>query len=285
MYDIAWVTCNKIPDLIDSERRLLSSLHVDHLHVKPVVWDDSRVDWEEFKLVLIRSVWDYHLKIDQFLNWLDKLDDLRVMVYNPIHILRWNHHKFYLNDLKLMGVPVLPTMFHRKNETLDLQSIFAKSGWKEIIIKPAISATAYKLYRLTPDISPHMAKELMHLAKNCDLLIQKFQPAIITSGEWSFIFLNKKFSHSVHKMPAPGDFRTQNDFGGTIRLRPPEDSILKQVKQIMQSIDQDLLYSRIDGIIINGQFQLMELELIEPDLFLMDIQLRNNFKTALRTKI
>ena len=207
MYDIAWVTCSKIPDLIDSERRLLSSLEIDHLHVKPVVWDDVRVDWEEFKLVLIRSVWDYHLKIDQFLDWLDHLDNLRIMVYNPIHILRWNHHKFYLNDLKQMGVPILPTIYHRKNEALDLEDIFVKTGWKEIIINPAISAMGYCLYRLAPDISANTANELNSLAKICDLLIQKFQPAIITSGEWSFIFLNKIFSHSVHKKPPVGDFR------------------------------------------------------------------------------
>ena len=86
-------------------------------------------------------------------------------------------------------------------------------------------------------------------------------------------------------MPMSGDFRVQKEFGGSVRLRAPDDSILNQVKQIILSIDHDLLYSRIDGIVVNGQFQLMELELIEPDLFLMDIQLRNNFKTALRTKI
>jgi glutathione synthase/RimK-type ligase-like ATP-grasp enzyme len=106
------------------------------------------------------------------------------------------------------------------------------------------------------------------IAAEKELLLQEFIPEIQSLGETSFIFFNKKFSHAVNKKPVEGDFRIQVQFGGKYTLVEPNSNLITQAQKIVNRFADDLLYARVDGIIIDNQLHLMEVECIEPDLYL-----------------
>ncbi len=282
MRDIAWVTCEERKDLTTDEQLVVKQLRAIGLDVMPTVWDDTRVDWKDYRLIIVRSVWDYHLKINQFLDWLNKLQMAGLNVSNPVEILKWNHHKFYLQDLEVKGVPIIPSVYIKKGGTSAFYKLINKKDWEEIVLKPAVSATALGLIKVIKSgISDHQ-EEIEKLIRNNDTIAQHFQPTITKVGEWSFMFFNKRFSHAVLKHPKQGDFRVQSDFGGSIQIVQPGDDLLKQVEIIIDAISEDLLYCRVDGIVLEGQFTLMEIELIEPELFLLTEKIRQNFASAIQ---
>ncbi len=285
MKDIAWVTCEEHKKIISSEQPVVRRLLADGLEVDPVVWDDNTVNWNDYRLVIIRSIWDYHLKIDRFISWLSYLVNIRAKVNNPLDVLYWNHHKFYLQDLESKGIPIISSEFHRQGDKLDLRDVIGRTGWDQLVLKPAISATAHKLIKVDKQTLEGQAEVIGNLANTNDLIIQQFRPEIHQSGEWSLVFFNKLFSHAVLKFPKEGDFRVQNDFGGSRQLVQPEENILAQVGSILNIIKDDLLYCRIDGIVIDGQFLLMEIELIEPELYLFTDEIRDKFVKAIRNSL
>jgi hypothetical protein len=118
------------------------------------------------------------------------------------------------------------------------------------------------------------------------MLIQQFMPQIVEQGEWSLVFFDKQFSHAFLKQPKAGDFRVQNDFGGTIITPPVPDTLIEQAARILHDVDSPLLYARVDGVDVEGQFMLMELELIEPALGLdLHPDAARNFTDAIQRLI
>ena len=99
---------------------------------------------------------------------------------------------------------------------------------------------------------------------------QQFIPEIETQGEISFIYIDGAYSHAVLTRPAKDDFRVQKEHGGSAKLVHPDSSLLEQANEIAATVAQvrDSLYCRIDAVARNGRLVLMELELIEPELFL-----------------
>ncbi len=284
MTDIAWVTCGEHANLIDTEQRVVDKLRTSGISVSPVVWDDQSVEWENFSLVIIRTAWDYHLKIDQFLVWLEMLESYNINILNSPDIIRWNHHKFYLRDLESKGIDIVESSFVRKNE-LSVEDILDQTTDRELIVKPAISATAYGLTRIdprSPDIQSLM--KLEKLSRHNDVIIQDYRSEI-ANGEWSLMFFDNEYSHAVIKKPKNGDFRVQNNFGGISEMAEPGGKVLDQVREILIKIDLDLLYARVDGLVVKGKFILMELELIEPELFLLTDTIRENFIKAIKKRI
>jgi len=275
MIEIAWVTSASTRQLISSERNLVASLQSDEIRIQPVVWDEPN-DWSRFDAVIVRTTWDYHLKIDKFKQWLDHLDQLKIRVFNPADVIRWNLHKFYLRDLSRKGIPIIPTIFHPAGRKIDFDEI-SSDGWDRLIIKPAISATAHNLLKLNATNHRKFRPDIDNLVRDNDLLIQKFQPEVTTSGEWSLVFFNSEYSHAILKLPQNGDFRVQDNYGGSSQLKTPNCDTIAQATDIIRLLDKDLLYARVDGIVVNQQFLLMELELIEPDLFLMTDEIKDNF--------
>jgi glutathione synthase/RimK-type ligase-like ATP-grasp enzyme len=136
------------------------------------------------------------------------------------------------------------------------------------VVKPAISATAFMTFQTSPAQAEADQNKLDAILKNSGALVQEFMPEIIMHGEWSLVFFAGEYSHAVVKQPQAGDFRVQTDFGGSYRaaIAPPE--FIAQAQALLRLVDQHLLYARVDGIEREGQFILMELELIEPSLFL-----------------
>ena len=268
MRKIGLATCSKLPQLTDDDQLLLNPLDQAGVSAEPVVWDDREVKWQEFSCVVIRSCWDYHKRLDAFLDWVDLLEKQNIPLLNSPEIIRWNCNKRYLLDLEAKGVSIVSTIFLQRNSSTNLQQLLKNRGWQRAVIKPTVSATAYQTW-LTSFDNPQsdQSKVEKMLTEFSEVMIQEFLEVIRIGGEWSFIFFDGHFSHAVVKKPQEGDFRVQDDFGGTVFRQEPGECLIKQAEAILRVIDEVPLYARVDAIEIDGKLILMELELIEPVLF------------------
>lgn len=272
-YKIALATCHDVPNLFENERNLIPYLQKHGLEVETPIWNSRSVNWSQYDAVFIRNTWDYHTKIRAFTQWLLQLEMKNIMVFNPIEILLKNIHKFYLKDLERQGIDIVPTEFIMAKDRFNFESVFRKFNTDKIIIKPAKSAGAYHTTLWDISEKEGAKTEFEKLNSTHDLLIQPFQKEIIENGEWSLIFCNNEYSHAVIKNSKQGDFRVQKEFGGEYTLSTPPSWVIENGKKVIDTFaHQDLPYARVDGVISNDKFLLMELELIEPEMFLFEEQ-------------
>ena len=252
----------------EENARLHQFLTQKGLQVTLEVWDDPAVDWGKYELVLLKSPWDYFDKIDTFYTWLNRLEELQVRVLNPISIVRWNADKRYLVELQEKGERVVPTLWLEQGSRLDVASVFERLQSDKIIVKPAVSGGAKNTFALTPQEAEARAESINSLLQQESFLAQPFIPEIQSKGEWSFLFFNGEYSHAVLKTAKAGDFRVQHFFGGTIHTPEPPAHLLEAAHNLVDKYAQGCLYARVDGIERAGELVLMELELIEPFLFM-----------------
>jgi glutathione synthase/RimK-type ligase-like ATP-grasp enzyme len=263
---IALLTCQRIPDLLETDQLLIPELAKHNIQAEAVVWDDPTRNWIDFDLLIFRNTWDYYEKQIEFDAWLEKIEKLQIRTLNSIAIINQNKHKFYLLELQQQGFTILPTVFIDKTNSLNLQEIIP-SHWQKAVIKPAYSAGSYQTSVFEISEIKKTNQEYQPIAAEKELLLQQFMPEIQTLGETSFIFFNKKYSHAVNKKPIEGEFRIQSQFGGIYTLANPNQNLIDQAFEIVNTFSEDLLYARVDGIIINNKLHLMEIECIEPDLY------------------
>lgn len=269
MKRIALATCEKLPGLTPDEEPLISYLRKLGLEAAPIVWSGPSQDTWTPAAIVIRSCWDYHTKPQRFLNWLSELESSGRKVFNPTSILRWNLEKTYLLELQKQGIRIPATLWFERGAFADLSSLLEKNHWNRAVVKPTISASAWRTFAVTIETARARQAEFEDLLSTGGVMIQKFVEEVQTNGEWSFVFFQKEFSHAVLKRPKAGEFRVQKDYGGTAEssLHAPT-ALIKKAQGLVESIPQDLLYARVDCVEKEGDFCLMELELIEPQLFL-----------------
>lgn len=264
---IGLVTYGKYPELTDDDRPLLGELAVLGVGARPVVWDDPSVDWTAFDALVLRSTWNYHLKPREFTAWLAELDEIGVPLWNPTPVVRWNLHKRYLRELGDKGVLVPPTEWVARAEARPLSALLGQRGWTDAIVKPSISASATDTWRTTGDAQGD-DRRYRELVERADLLVQATIPEVATHGEWSLLYLGGSFSHAMLKRPKAGDFRVQTELGGTAARATPPAPVIEAGDRIVALIPGDWLFARVDGVLTRDGFMLMELECIEPLLFL-----------------
>jgi glutathione synthase/RimK-type ligase-like ATP-grasp enzyme len=278
---IALLTCQNLPNLNLPDQQLIPALAKHNITATAVVWDNKSIDWTQFDYLVFRNTWDYYEKENQFNNWLNHIEAKGIKTLNAIEIIQKNKHKFYLRDFQNQGVTILPTVFIEKTNTLNLSQLIP-SHWKKAVIKPAFSAGSYQTQLFEVSQIEKINQQYQSIAQEKELLLQEYMPQIVSEGETSFIFFNKQFSHSINKKPANGDFRIQVQFGGKYTLIHPSNDIINQAQKIVNIFPDKLLYARVDGIIINNQLHLMEVECIEPDLYFnLSENSQTNFVNAL----
>lgn len=264
MAKIGILTCEKFRDLFKTDQTLMNLL-IDRRHeVYPIVWSDHK-NLESYDAVIFRSTWDYFERKDEFNQWLESLENKPIKLFNPLSIIKENIHKFYLKKLEEYGVIIVPTIFQVKTNNLDVS---IPDEWNQAVIKPAFSAAAYKTRVFDKKEIEQVQEEYKLFAVENDMLIQKFMPEIISIGETSVIYFNGKNSHAVLKKPKSGDFRVQSIFGGQYEKTELDEEVLHQTDFILKLMTEIPLYARIDGIVIDKVFYLMEVEMIEPDLYM-----------------
>jgi glutathione synthase/RimK-type ligase-like ATP-grasp enzyme len=264
---IAFVTEENWPDLYIDDHEAVKALTTRGHIVDAVIWDDRAVDWTMYDAVVLRSPWDYYLKADAFRDWIDDLDRRDVRLINHPDTLRWNLDKIYLKDLADAGVPITPTVFAEHGA--GLRDILAERGWHDVVLKPRVSAAGHRTVRLDAEAADQHQAELDDLVTHGGALIQPYLPIIESDGEWSVIFLGGEFSHAARKRPARGEFRVQFQFGGTAEPGAPDDLLIRQATEVVKAVQTPWTYARVDGCVVDGRFLLMELEMLEPLLFLL----------------
>jgi glutathione synthase/RimK-type ligase-like ATP-grasp enzyme len=263
---IALLTCEKLPDLTPEDQKLIPALAKHNIEAKAIIWSDKTINWNDFDYLIFRNTWDYFEKETEFTIWLNHIEKLGIKTLNPIEVIKKNIHKFYLREMEKQEISILPTVFIDKTDNLNLAERVAPH-WEKAVIKPAFSAGSYLTEVFEKSDIPKINKQYKTIASVKELLLQEFMPQIQTLGETSFIFFNKKFSHCVNKKPADGDFRVQSQFGGKYNLVQPSQELIEKALKIVHTFQDDLLYARVDGIVIDNDLYLMEIECIEPDLY------------------
>ncbi|RZM19441.1 MAG: hypothetical protein EOO88_38030 [Pedobacter sp.] len=237
------------------------------LNVTEEVWDDPAVDWKSYDVAILKSPWDYHQKLDSFKAWLKRISQLDVRLFNDYNTVSWNLDKRYLKEIADAGLDIIASIFLDAGLKVDLDSLFENLSSDKIIIKPCVSGGSNNTFVVDLNYSPELAETIQNLASNTDLVAQPFLEEI-NDGEWSLHFFNGTYSHTILKKPAPGDFRVQQMFGGTIEVPYVDTNLIGKAEAYVSKFAKDTLYARVDGVFVNGSFQLMELELIEPFLYL-----------------
>jgi glutathione synthase/RimK-type ligase-like ATP-grasp enzyme len=262
---IALATSADHAELHPHDLTLADALRAAGLHPVAEVWTDPSVDWSSYDAVLLRTVWDYHVRYLEFTEWLGQLDKAGVPVLNDTDLVRWNADKQYLLELRERGVSIVPSQVAAGP---CLRDVINGLNGQQVVIKPTVSATAHLTIRGTAG-SEELSRAIDDLPDTV-YLVQPFQPEIQSEGEWSLIFIDGEFTHAVLKRPADGDYRVQDDFGGTAELLEAPAAVLEGAAAALAAADtrRSPVYARVDGIVANGRFLLMELELIEPYLFL-----------------
>lgn len=251
----------------DEDEILLKFLLDKGLEIERTVWNDHRVDWGLYDVALLKSPWDYHEYFSDFNAWLDKLEALGVRLLNPNSIIRWNSDKHYLKEIADSGPAVIASLFLEKDTKPELREFFGKFNTQKLIIKPCVSAGAKNTLTVTPENKADRQNELHALLREESFLVQPFMEEI-QNGEVSFIFIGGQYSHSVLKLPKSDDFRVQHYYGGTIQNYEPKAEHITAALEYVSLYAGGCLYARVDGLLVKDNFQLMELELIEPYLYL-----------------
>jgi glutathione synthase/RimK-type ligase-like ATP-grasp enzyme len=222
----------------------------------------------------------------EFLAWLASLEALQIPVWNPLPLLRWNLNKRYLEDLEGAGVPIAPTGWIEQGGLVHLDQILDLEGWKEVVIKPVVSAGADNTWALHRSEAQERDMDFRLQVQAREMMVQKLLPEIRTDGEISLCFFNGKYSHAVRKRPASGDFRVQTQHGGETEAFLPEACWVDQARAILDHVQEDWLYARVDGVRQGKTLILMELELLEPCMYLSyDAAAPERFARALLARL
>jgi len=242
------------------EERKITSLRVD--------WADPDIDWSKFRCAVFRTTWDYFERIHEFTAWL-KQTEKQTQVCNAPDLIWWNLDKHYLRDLDNRGVPVVPTRFIEKGSTLNLPNLLRETGWDEAVIKPCVSGAARHTYKVNQENVTNIQDVVQPLLKEESFLLQPFLRHVVETGEDSLIVLNGEVTHAIRKVAKPGDFRVQDDHGGTVQQYSPTKEQVSLALQAMHACDPIPVYGRVDMVRdTNGRWVVMEVELIEPELWL-----------------
>jgi glutathione synthase/RimK-type ligase-like ATP-grasp enzyme len=246
------------PDVLE---RNAEPLRQAGLEVEARDWADSS-DLAQFDLVLPLLVWGYPFAPLQWAEAVDRWEREGVRLRNPASVLRWNADKAYLGRLAERGAPVVPALYADRLSPQLLEEAARAFGTERLVAKPRISSTAWQTIRWSPGVS-------LDGGPDGAAIVQPYLPEIESSGEVSMIFFGGAFSHAIAKRPQPGDFRVQPEFDGIIAAYRPDAAEHEAAQRILAAVDEPLLYARIDLVRgLDGTPQLIELELIEPDLYL-----------------
>lgn len=259
----------QLPEADVDEALLIGALEARGANVRLLPWDDTRQAARDDELVVVRSTWNYHRNADLFVEWVDRTGRV-TRVLNPPAVIRANTRKTYLRDLEQRGIAVVPTEFVLRNEPRSIEEIARKRNWETIVIKPVVSAASFCTQRFEATRTSEAQRFLDELVRERDVMVQQWMPAVETYGERSLVWIDGEVTHAVRKSP--------RFIGGVETVSESEVPITNEergfAERVVAPLTNDLLYARIDVVPDPGSaeggegLRVMELELIEPSLFL-----------------
>ncbi len=257
-----------IRNVLIEDQLVQQALELRGFIVNKVAWSDPQYNWSDSSYLLFRTTWDYFRRFDEFLRWLKQTSRVTRLI-NHQNLIYWNLNKNYLQDLANKGIRTLDTVYVGRGLTdSSLENIAVEKGWKDLVIKPVVSASAMDTYLVPyPDLSKSEPL-FSQLVNKQDMMVQEAQQHILQHGEFSLVMIGGKFSHGVLKVAKKGEFRVQDDFGGSVHEYHPRPAEIAMAEKAVLACDPSPVYARVDMIYDNdGYLSLVELELIEPELW------------------
>ena len=268
MHRVAFLTLHDPSGFVIDDELAVLPLARRGIRVETIPWDRPGVDWRQYALVVIRSTWDYQHHAQRFLGVLEEIERLGVTLVNGSDIVRWNMQKSYLRELASKGIEIVPTLWRESLAPGELVPLFEDLRSLEGVIKPILSGTAQGAWRLDAESVRRLAPEIEAYYANRALMMQPFELGIVEEGEFSMMYFNGRHSHSILKVPKTGEFRVQEEYGSELLSITPERALLAAGDAAIAAVGQKLLYARVDLVRHDEVFRLMELELVEPSIYL-----------------
>lgn len=278
---VALVTCAAHPDLDEDDRPLVAALRERGVEALPAVWDDEHVDWSSSDLAVIRSTWDYTDRAEAFVDWAASVPALA----NPAEVVRWNVDKRYLADVAAAGIPVVPTTYVAPGEPVGA----VPHG--EVVVKPTVSAGSRDTLRLADP--SEVARHIEHIhGTGRTAMVQPYLAAVDEAGETATVFLDGRFSHAARKGPllprggslVEGLFAREEMSARAVTRA--EREVAEAALHVVPGGPAALLYARVDLILDDaGQPVVLEVEVVEPSLFLAIGAAVDRFADAIATRL
>ena len=277
MYDITILTDDRyvnpqnpdwyVSNILKEDGLVKTALGNKGFKVTRKSWSDPEFDWSNTKAVLFRTTWDYFDRYAEWKEWLENTSKVTQMI-NPFSTIQWNMDKHYLGDLKKKGVNIPETLYLERGTQTTLADLLKETGWNDCILKPCISGAARHTYKLNQNnIREHEATFQQLIAEEA-FMLQPFQKNVVEKGEVSLMVMGGQFTHAVLKVAKPGDFRVQDDFGGTVHEYTPNKEEIAFAEKAVAACSPQPFYARVDVIRDNNdELAVIEMELIEPELW------------------
>ncbi len=236
--------------------------------VDPVIWDDPTVDWDTYDVAYICIPWDYTEKVQEFLAVVETIDRSTAHLFNDRSLVHWNLEKTYLREIEERGGDIVPSIWRDEFEPSIVADSFATFASDKVVIKPQVGANAEDTFVLTDPVPGGKLDELAATFAGRPHFLQPFVASVRTEGEYSLFYFGLEYSHAILKVPAAGDFRSQEEHGAEILPFEAPASLRDAGDRIMKLVEPAPVYARADFVRDEqGRFLLMELELIEPSLY------------------
>jgi len=262
---IVLATAADQPEITASDRLYADALGRYGLAVVGAPWDGPRAAFDGAAAVVIRSTWGYYRASDAFRDWTEAMAAAS-RLFNPIALVRWNLRKDYIARLAAASVRVPQTHFVA-GETAAIEKVFAETGWSRAVVKPMTGASGYSVELVAREAIAKAMSRLAAEARASGMLVQEFLPEI-ADGELSLIYFDGVFSHAVRKRPPEGEFRVNSRFGATRSAETPSREVTEQGAAALRALPELPLYARVDGVVRDGALIVIEVEVLEPALFL-----------------
>lgn len=260
---VAIASCKRLPEPDPDEHLLLAALARDGVEARVLAWDDPAAPFAEHDLVVLRSTWNYFHDVGAFVAWAERTA-AATRLLNPAHIVRANVVKTYLRDLAARGVDVVPTEFVEEGRRCSLRGVMSDRGWRDVVIKPAVSAASFRTQRFGEATVEEGQRFLDSLISDRDAMVQPWIASVDTTGERSLVWIDGEVTHAIRKSPrfAGGTERVSDE----VAIAEDERAFAERA---VAPCAAELLYARVDVVRdVDGALRLMELELVEPSLFL-----------------
>jgi glutathione synthase/RimK-type ligase-like ATP-grasp enzyme len=258
-------TYQKLADLTPSDRILAASLKARGVDAEPALWDAIDPHAQNGAMVCLRSTWDYFKRFDQFRPWIEAFRARPGTLWNPVETVLWNADKIYLRDVEARGVPMPVTHWFEPGVRVDLPRLLADAGWDQAVLKPRVSGGAWGTYRV--NAATRLSDDEWAPILASGAIVQEYIAEVATRGEMSLLYFDGKFSHAARKTTAPGDFRVQLEFGGRYERAEVSATLAEAGLRWLAAAGHPWIYARVDLVERDSGPVLMELELIEPELF------------------
>ena len=264
---LAWVTAGEARGRDPDEPLVLAELAASGVSVDVVDWHDESVDWSSYWRTVIRSPWDYQDRPADFLQWLERVEEVTDL-RNPVAPMRWSLDKHYLGELSAAGVPVTPTQFVEPGDS----AVFPTDGW---VVKPSVGAGSRDVAAYRPGQEAMAREHVLALhRRGVSALVQPLLPSVAVDGEWPMVFFGGHFSHTASKrvsLPDPSRagelFAAESNAPCTASVE--QVAVAERAMAYVHDRFGVLTYGRVDLVRgEGGEYLVLEIELVEPSLFL-----------------